>query len=138
MSFQFITICHSDWAPSFRGAPERSHFLVLDQRFVIANVATIAVVWMPIWWTFILWLFSRKMKHSRGRENAILAPHSIWKNPLNCERHTKKKTRKFCVNRGDKLLCFYTNVAFENIGFRAFYELFCFHERGLTQPSSLI
>ena len=28
-----------------------------------------------------------------------------------------KKYPKFCVNRGDKLLCFYTNVAFENIGF---------------------
>ena len=30
----------------------------------------------------------------------------------------------FCVNRGDELLCFYTNVAFENIGFRALFPSF--------------
>ena len=30
----------------------------------------------------------------------------------------------FRVNRGDTFLCFYTNVAFENIGFRAFFRVF--------------
>ena len=36
----------------------------------------------------------------------------------------KKNILNFCVNKGDELLCFYKNVAFENIGFRAFFELF--------------
>ena len=29
---------------------------------------------------------------------------------------TQNKSAKFCVNRGDKLVCFYINVVFENIG----------------------
>ena len=33
---------------------------------------------------------------------------------------SRKKACKFCMNRGDELQHFYTNVAFENIGFRAF------------------
>ena len=41
--------------------------------------------------------------------------------------HThKKKTRIFFVNGGDKRLCFYTNVAFENNGKRAFLRAFLF------------
>ena len=36
------------------------------------------------------------------------------------------------MNRGDELLCFYTNVAFENLGFCAFSELFRLRERGLS------
>ena len=35
------------------------------------------------------------------------------------------------MNRGDKLLCFYINVAFENIGFHAFSELIRLRERDL-------
>ena len=34
---------------------------------------------------------------------------------------TQKNILFFCVNRGDELLCFYTNVAFENIRFRAIF-----------------
>ena len=37
-----------------------------------------------------------------------------------------RKSNIINLNRGDKLLCFYTNVAFENIGFRAFFRAFCF------------
>ena len=40
--------------------------------------------------------------------------------------HAKKNIQNFCVNRGDKLLCFYTNVAFKNIGFRAIFRAFSF------------
>ena len=46
-------------------------------------------------------------------------------------RRLKARSRKqniiiFYVNRGDKLLCFYTIVVFENIGFRAFFRAFSF------------
>ena len=38
--------------------------------------------------------------------------------------HAKKNILHFCVNRGNKLLCFYTNVAFENIGFSCYFLSF--------------
>ena len=41
-----------------------------------------------------------------------------------CSR--KKNILNFCVNRGDYLLCFYTNVTFENIGFYAIFRAFSF------------
>ena len=39
----------------------------------------------------------------------------------------------FCVYRGDTLLYSYTNVAFENIGFRVFSERFRLRERGISR-----
>ena len=39
---------------------------------------------------------------------------------------TQNETPQFCLNRGDKLLCFYTYVAFKNIGFQAFLRAFLF------------
>ena len=39
-------------------------------------------------------------------------------------RSRKKNIVYFCVNRGDKLLCFYIKVTFENIGFRVFFRAF--------------
>ena len=47
----------------------------------------------------------------------------LWLALKECSR---KKIINFCVNKRDKLLCFYTNVAFENIGFRAIFWAFSF------------
>ena len=43
---------------------------------------------------------------------------------LKAHSRKKKNILNFCVNSGYKLLCFYINVIFENIGFRAFFLAF--------------
>ena len=50
--------------------------------------------------------------------------------------HTKRNILFFCGNRGDKLLRFYTKMAYKNIGFRAFPKLFRLRERGLRHRES--
>ena len=61
----------------------------------------------------------------RGTEK-VGTDMSRSKNKTPLRRVHAKNILNICLNRGDKLLCFYTNVAFENIRFRAFFRAFSF------------
>ena len=65
------------------------------------------------------------------RQKSNLGLDGQRENSLAAEARSKcafkqKNILYFFVNRGDKLPGFYTNVAFENIGFRPFFRAFSF------------
>ena len=72
------------------------------------------------WYTLFHWIYKRKL----NLLNRFLISHYVARSLIDFTHKTRSRKKSilffFCVNRGNKLLCFYTKVDFENIGFRVF------------------
>ena len=115
---------------SFSFHKRKYHILEMCIVFVWFKIGTydevlygsyiMTLLWNTTYWSYLLRFI---FKYTWNRKIAIPRVKA-------CSR--KKNILNFCVNRGDKLLCFYTKVAFENIEFCVFFsELFRLREHGL-------